>query len=100
MSVRDILPVPMGRLWGSTIIPSMEARPLLVNPDTVDITLCVGSFYEIRVTGPSNYVGVYHVPLQPARPASAVTSVCLWLTSAPPPLVFSIRSTLLAPATA
>jgi hypothetical protein len=63
MSVRDILPVPVGRLWGSTILPSVEARPLLVKPDTVNITLRVGSFYEIRVTGPNNYVGVYHVPL-------------------------------------
>jgi hypothetical protein len=63
MSVRDILPVPVGRLLGSTILPSVEARPLLVKPDTVNITLRVGSFYEIRVTGPNNYVGVYHVPL-------------------------------------
>jgi hypothetical protein len=65
MSVRDILPVPVGRLRGSTILPSVEARPLLVKPNTVDITLRAGSLYEIRVTGPSNYVGVYRVPLQP-----------------------------------
>jgi hypothetical protein len=67
MSVRDILPVPVGRLRGSTIIPLVEARPLLVKPDTVDITLCVGPFYEICVTVPNNYVGVYHVPLQLAH---------------------------------
>jgi hypothetical protein len=67
MSVRDILPVPVGRLRGSTIIPSVEARLLLVKPDTVDITLHAGSFYEIRITGPNNYVGVYRVPLQPAH---------------------------------
>jgi hypothetical protein len=41
--------------------------PALVKPETVDITVRAGSFYEKRVTGPSNYVGVYHVPLQPAR---------------------------------
>jgi hypothetical protein len=67
MSVRDILPVPVGRLRGSTIIPSVEAHPLLVKTDTVDITLRAGSFYEIRVTGHNNYVGVYRVPLQPVR---------------------------------
>jgi hypothetical protein len=67
MSVRDIPPVPVGRLRGSTILPSVEARPLLVKPDTVDITLRDGSFYEIRATGPSNYVGVYGVSLLPAR---------------------------------
>jgi hypothetical protein len=43
----------------------VEARPLLVKSDTVEITLCAGSFYEICVTSPSNYVGVYRVPLQP-----------------------------------
>jgi hypothetical protein len=53
MSIRDILPVPVGHLRGSTILPSVEARPLLVKPDTVDITLHVGSFYKIRVTVPS-----------------------------------------------
>jgi hypothetical protein len=67
MSDRDILPVPVGWLRGSTILPSVVARPLLVKPDTLDITLRVGSFYEIRITGPSNYVGVYRVPLQPAH---------------------------------
>jgi hypothetical protein len=47
-----------GRLRGSTILPSVEARLLLVKPDTVDITLRVGSFYGIHVNDPSNYVGV------------------------------------------
>jgi hypothetical protein len=44
MSVCNILPVPVGRLRASTIIPSVEARLLLVKPDTVDITLRAGSF--------------------------------------------------------
>jgi hypothetical protein len=36
-------------------------------PDTIDITLRARSFYEIHVTGPNNYVGVYRVLLQPAH---------------------------------
>jgi hypothetical protein len=85
MSVHDILPVLVGRLRGSTILPLMKARPLLVKPDIVDITLRVGSFYEIWVTSPSNYVGVYRVPLQPAhsdlRGDQGMLVVNLWSTS-------------------
>jgi hypothetical protein len=40
----------------------VEVRPLLVQSDTVDITRRAESFYEIRITGPSNYVGVYRLP--------------------------------------
>jgi hypothetical protein len=67
LSIRDIQSVPVGRLRGSTILPTVDAQPLLTKPDSVDITLCAGSYYIIRVTGPNNYSGVYKVPLQPTR---------------------------------